>query len=207
MAKLWYRRKFEIEKLNVEDIEMEDLNFYYANYSRYVCIVLVWRKADLDPVYITTSSRCEKARRSCWSHSISSFLQILTLACSGQNCRSRTRYHNPSRYPYSKNSSRRRSTRRKIYRDRCRKPERLEWVARFVQRERRLTTLPQMPRKEIMKQIGSLFILRINWGGSILDSPVRPSLLLLNIADAASRRNCSGHTRIWNRYTKPQEAT
>ncbi len=31
---------------------------------------------------------------------------------------------------------------------------------------------PQMPRKEIMKQIGSLFILRINWGGSILDSPV-----------------------------------
>lgn len=29
-----------------------------------------------------------------------------------------------------------------------------------------------MPRKEIMKQIGSLFILRINWGGSILETPV-----------------------------------
>jgi hypothetical protein len=27
-------RKFEIEKLSVEDIEMEDLNFYYASYSR-----------------------------------------------------------------------------------------------------------------------------------------------------------------------------
>jgi uncharacterized Rmd1/YagE family protein len=35
--------------------------------------------------------------------------------------------------------------------------------------------LMQMPRKEIMKQIGSLFILRINWGGSILDSPVSPT--------------------------------
>lgn len=28
-----------------------------------------------------------------------------------------------------------------------------------------------MPRKEIMRKIGSLFILRINWGGSILDAP------------------------------------
>lgn len=33
-----------------------------------------------------------------------------------------------------------------------------------------------MPRKEIMKQIGSLFILRINWGGSILETPVGPGL-------------------------------
>lgn len=29
------RKKFEIEKLSTEDVEMEDLNFYYADYSRY----------------------------------------------------------------------------------------------------------------------------------------------------------------------------
>lgn len=35
-----------------------------------------------------------------------------------------------------------------------------------------------LPRSEIMKQIGNLFILRININlvGSILDSPVRPKL-------------------------------
>jgi uncharacterized Rmd1/YagE family protein len=38
------------------------------------------------------------------------------------------------------------------------------------------SVLTQMPRKEIMKQIGSLFILRINWGGSILETPVSISL-------------------------------
>ena len=29
-------KKFEVEKLSTEDVEMEDLNFYYADYSRYV---------------------------------------------------------------------------------------------------------------------------------------------------------------------------
>jgi hypothetical protein len=27
-------KKYEIERLSAEDIEMEDLNFYYADYSR-----------------------------------------------------------------------------------------------------------------------------------------------------------------------------
>ena len=35
-ATLMSRRKFENERLNTEDVEMEDLNFYYADYSRYV---------------------------------------------------------------------------------------------------------------------------------------------------------------------------
>lgn len=30
-----YSKKFEVEKLSTEDVEMEDLNFYYADYSRY----------------------------------------------------------------------------------------------------------------------------------------------------------------------------
>lgn len=29
------RKRFEIERLSAEDVEMEDLNFYYADYSRY----------------------------------------------------------------------------------------------------------------------------------------------------------------------------
>ncbi len=33
------RKRFEIEKLSVEDVEMEDLNFYYASYSRCVARV------------------------------------------------------------------------------------------------------------------------------------------------------------------------
>lgn len=66
-----HRRKFEIEKLNVEDIEMEDLNFYYANYSRYVgCYisvsVMLILRLDITE-YITTSLHCERAPRSCRS--------------------------------------------------------------------------------------------------------------------------------------------
>lgn len=30
------RKRFEIERLSAEDVEMEDLNFYYADYSRYI---------------------------------------------------------------------------------------------------------------------------------------------------------------------------
>jgi len=33
-AVLTIRKKFEVEKLLTEDVEMEDLNFYYADYSR-----------------------------------------------------------------------------------------------------------------------------------------------------------------------------
>lgn len=42
-----------------------------------------------------------------------------------------------------------------------------------------------LPRSEIMKQIGNLFILRININlvGSILDSPVRLLLSWRNLAD------------------------
>lgn len=41
------RRKFENERLNTEDVEMEDLNFYYADYSRYVSSALpLIRKND-----------------------------------------------------------------------------------------------------------------------------------------------------------------
>ncbi len=41
-----HRKRFEIEKLAVEDIEMEDLNFYYANYSRIYNDVITLRKGS-----------------------------------------------------------------------------------------------------------------------------------------------------------------
>lgn len=40
------RRKFEFEKLSSEDVEMEDLNFYYANYSRIYNDVITLRKGS-----------------------------------------------------------------------------------------------------------------------------------------------------------------
>jgi uncharacterized Rmd1/YagE family protein len=39
-------KKFEIERLSAEDIEMEDLNFYYADYSRIYNDVITLRKGS-----------------------------------------------------------------------------------------------------------------------------------------------------------------
>ncbi|KAG8927818.1 hypothetical protein FRC03_006883 [Tulasnella sp. 419] len=39
-------RKFEVERLATEDIEMEDLNYYYANYSRIYNDVITLRKGS-----------------------------------------------------------------------------------------------------------------------------------------------------------------
>lgn len=47
-------RKFEVERLAVEDVESEDLNWYLADYSRYV--------VRLTAASTTTSSRCAVAR-------------------------------------------------------------------------------------------------------------------------------------------------
>ena len=42
-----YRKRFEIEKLPQESVEMEDLNFYYANYSRiYNDVITLRRKSS-----------------------------------------------------------------------------------------------------------------------------------------------------------------
>jgi len=43
---LTYRRRFEVDKLAPEDIEMEDLNYYYANYSRIYNYVITLRKGS-----------------------------------------------------------------------------------------------------------------------------------------------------------------
>lgn len=65
----------------------------------------------------------------------------------------------------------------------------------------------QMSRKEIMKQIGRLFLLRVNISlvGSMIDSPVRPlhSLSFYRAYVALMRfggfyRNSFGRSLIWN---------
>lgn len=48
------RKRFEIERLSAEDVEMEDLNFYYADYSRYAFSLFPRPFADFFQVYITT---------------------------------------------------------------------------------------------------------------------------------------------------------
>ena len=48
-------RKFEVERLALEDVESEDLNWYLADYSRYV-------SAQLTPGSTTMSSRYAAAR-------------------------------------------------------------------------------------------------------------------------------------------------
>jgi len=113
-------RKFEVEKLSLEDIEMEDLNFYYASYSRIYNDVITLRKGSS---FMTKLSL---------SHALSQSVKISLFE---------------------------------------------ELISSTIEQTRDLprslseTGKIGMPRKEIMKQIGSLFILRINWGGSILDSP------------------------------------
>lgn len=43
---LRHLKKFEVERLSGEDVEMEDLNFYYADYSRIYNDVITLRKGS-----------------------------------------------------------------------------------------------------------------------------------------------------------------
>ncbi|KAL7420936.1 sporulation protein rmd1 [Cryptotrichosporon argae] len=100
-------KKFEVERLSAEDVEMEDLNFYYADYSR--------TKLSL-------------------SHALSQSVKISLFE---------------------------------------------ELISATIEQTKDIpkslseTGKVGLPRSEIMKQIGNLFILRININlvGSILDSP------------------------------------
>ncbi|KAL1412469.1 sporulation protein rmd1 [Vanrija albida] len=115
-------KKFEIERLSSEDIEMEDLNFYYADYSRIYNDVITLRKGSS---YMTKLSL---------SHALSQSVKISLFE---------------------------------------------ELISATIEQTKDIPkTLSEtgkigLPRSEIMKHIGNLFILRININlvGSILDSP------------------------------------
>ncbi|OCF45597.1 cytoplasmic protein [Kwoniella heveanensis CBS 569] len=116
-------KKFEIERLSPEDVEMEDLNFYYADYSRIYNDVITLRKGSS---YMTKLSLSHALSQSV---KISLFEELIT-----------------STIEQTKDI-----------------PKSLSETGKIG-----------LPRSEIMKQIGNLFILRININlvGSILDSPV-----------------------------------
>ncbi|WWC65002.1 uncharacterized protein I303_107616 [Kwoniella dejecticola CBS 10117] len=115
-------KKFEIERLSTEDVEMEDLNFYYADYSRIYNDVITLRKGSS---YMTKLSLSHALSQSV---KISLFEELIT-----------------STIEQTKDI-----------------PKSLSETGKIG-----------LPRSEIMKQIGNLFILRININlvGSILDSP------------------------------------
>ncbi|GMK56197.1 hypothetical protein CspeluHIS016_0300370 [Cutaneotrichosporon spelunceum] len=102
-------KKFEVERLSGEDIEREELNFYYADYSRIFNDVITLRKGPS------------------------------------------SRYHTPCHKLISATIEQTKDI-----------PQKLSETGKIG-----------LPRTEIMKQIGSLFILRININlvGSVLDSP------------------------------------
>ncbi|KAG7446834.1 DUF155-domain-containing protein [Guyanagaster necrorhizus] len=115
-------KRFEVEKLAPEDVEMEDLNYYYANYSRIYNDVITLRKGSS---YMTKLSL---------SHALSQ-----SVKCSLFEALISSTIEDTKDIP--------------------------EIISE--------TGKIGMPHKEIMQNIGQLFLLRtnINSVGSVLDSP------------------------------------
>ncbi|KAF8218513.1 DUF155-domain-containing protein [Tricholoma matsutake] len=115
-------KRFEVEKLAPDDVEMEDLNYYYANYSRIYNDVITLRKGSS---YMTKLSL---------SHAISQSVKISLFE---------------------------------------------ELISSTIEETKDIPEVISetgkigMPHKEIMQEIGKLFLLRtnINSVGSVLDSP------------------------------------
>ncbi|KAG6848629.1 hypothetical protein H0H93_015367 [Arthromyces matolae] len=115
-------KRFEVEKLAPEDVEMEDLNYYYANYSRIYNDVITLRKGSS---YMTKLSL---------SHALSQSVKISLF----EGLISTT-------------------------------IEETKDIPEIISETGKIG----MPHKEIMQNIGRLFLLRtnINSVGSVLDSP------------------------------------
>ncbi|KAI0084717.1 hypothetical protein BDY19DRAFT_997450 [Irpex rosettiformis] len=115
-------KRFEVDKLAPEDIEMEDLNYYYANYSRIYNDVITLRRGSS---YMTKLSLSHALSQSV---KISLFEELISSTI-----------------------------------------EDTKDIPEIISETGKIN----MPHKEIMKQIGELFLLRtnINSVGSVLDSP------------------------------------
>ncbi|KAF8999908.1 DUF155-domain-containing protein [Hymenopellis radicata] len=115
-------KRFEVEKLAPDDVEMEDLNYYYANYSRIYNDVITLRKGSS---YMTKLSL---------SHALSQSVKISLFEALISTTIEDTKDI----------------------------PEVISETGKIG-----------MPHKEIMQNIGQLFLLRtnINSVGSVLDSP------------------------------------
>ncbi|KAI0688381.1 DUF155-domain-containing protein [Cytidiella melzeri] len=115
-------KRFEVDKLALESIEMEDLNFYFANYSRIYNDVITLRKGSS---YMTKLSLSHALSQSV---KISLFEELISSTI-----------------------------------------EETKDIPEIISETGKIN----IPHKEIMKQIGELFLLRtnINSVGSVLDSP------------------------------------
>ncbi|KAF7761526.1 hypothetical protein Agabi119p4_9518 [Agaricus bisporus var. burnettii] len=115
-------KRFEIEKLAPENVEMEDLNYYYANYSRIYNDVITLRKGSS---YMTKLSLSHALSQSV---KISLFEELISSTI-----------------------------------------EETKDIPEIISETGKIG----MPHKDIMQQIGQLFLLRtnINSVGSVLDSP------------------------------------
>ncbi|KLO20029.1 DUF155-domain-containing protein [Schizopora paradoxa] len=115
-------KRFEVEKLAPEDVQMEDLNYYYANYSRIFNDVITLRRSSGFMTKLSLSHALAQSVK------ISLFEDLIS-----------------STIDQTKDI-----------------PEIISETGKVG-----------MPHKQIMQQIGELFILRININlvGSVLDSP------------------------------------
>ncbi|KAL5476810.1 RMD1 [Sanghuangporus weigelae] len=115
-------KRFEVERLPSEDIEMEDLNYYYANYSRIFNDVITLRRGSGFMTKLALSHALAQSVK------ISMFEMLIS-----------------SHIEHTKDV-----------------PELISETGKIG-----------MPHKEIMQQIGELFLLRmnINLVGSVLDVP------------------------------------
>jgi len=115
-------KRFEVDKLAPDEIEMEDLNYYYANYSRIYNDVITLRKGSS---YMTKLSLSHALAQSV---KISLFEELISSTI-----------------------------------------EETKDIPEVIIETGKIG----MPHKEIMQQIGQLFLLRtnINSVGSVLDSP------------------------------------
>ncbi|OCB89128.1 DUF155-domain-containing protein [Sanghuangporus baumii] len=126
------RKRFEVERLPPEDIEMEDLNYYYANYSRIFNDVITLRRGSGFMTKLALSHALAQSVK------ISMFEMLIS-----------------SNIEHTKDV-----------------PELISETGKVG-----------MPHKEIMQQIGELFLLRmnINLVGSVLDVPQIGELFLLRM--------------------------
>ncbi|KAG6831154.1 hypothetical protein H0H87_006084 [Tephrocybe sp. NHM501043] len=132
-------KRFEVEKLAPEDVEMEDLNYYYANYSRWVrqFRFVEWAAEIAHRIYndvITLRKGSSSMTKLSLSHALSQSVKISLF----EGLISTT-------------------------------IEETKDIPEVISETGKIG----MPHKEIMQNIGRLFLLRtnINSVGSVLDSP------------------------------------
>ena len=118
-----------MERLSGEDVEMEDLNFYYADYSRFAVPEADGAEADPAAGYTTTSLLFAKGLPTCERGVTFSFLtRKLKHRAPGPSSRSRTLSPNPSRSRSSKSSSPAPSNKPRTFPKLFQRQERSEWA-------------------------------------------------------------------------------